>query len=178
MYQKAVFLGPGHPGPWGVGCHAPDPGGPPHSPTQSSMPKKGRPSWQRALRRGTLSPVSPRWISTTASYTTDLPPDYHSMPSIVFRAGLGFVWGGADKGEDVKRPGPSTVHSSTTQEHDFSLRLWLPGKHQMGLTKCFPLVDTSSNNSLKINASERFQFTNFEVRGYRDTSPETVLWGG
>jgi hypothetical protein len=36
----------------------------------------------------------------------DLPPDYHSMPSIAFCAGLEFVWGGADKGEDVKRPRP------------------------------------------------------------------------
>ena len=151
-----------------------------HPTAQPSLvcPKKvdplGRESSEEATRL-----QSPRggYPSTTASYTTDLPPDYHSMPSIMFRAGLEFVWGGADKGEDVKRPGPSTVHSSTTQEHDFSLGLWLPGKHQMGLTKCCPFVDTSSNNSLKINASEHFQFTNFEVRGYRDTSPETVLWG-
>lgn len=116
---------------------------------------------------GTWSPVSVRWVPTTASYLHIFPPSYHGIPSIAFVAGVGFVWVVQITGKIKENPSPGTCHSHLQpRKHNFSLWLSMPGKPHMGLRKCCCLVDTSSNSSLKSSALEHFRFTHPVRQGH------------
>lgn len=116
------------------------------------------------------SPVSPRWVPPTTSYLHIFPPDYHGIPSIAFIAALCRT-----QGRLRRTQGLAHTTLSTTQEHNFSLLLSMPGKPPVGLRKCCRLVDTASNSTLKSAAWEQFRFPS--LWGCRDTSPQAVCWG-